>query len=62
MDVESSQHLGGPHQEILSYDEQERIDNAMEKALHYIMIQWAEIKIIQQRILEKKNRETARLR
>ncbi len=30
--------------------------------MHYIRIQWAEIKIRQQRILEKKNQETARLR
>ncbi len=53
---------GGAHQETLSYDEQERIDNAREKALRYIRIQWAEIKIRQQRILEKKNQEIARLR
>ncbi len=53
---------GGQHQETLSYDEQERIDNAREKALRYIRIQWVEIKIRQQKILEKKNWETARLR
>ncbi len=53
---------GGPHQETLSYDEQERIDNAREKALRYIRMQWAEKKIRQQRILEKENLETARLR
>jgi hypothetical protein len=44
MDVGSSQRLGGPRQETLSYDEQERIDNAREKALRYIRIQWVEIK------------------
>ena len=46
---------GGPRQESLSYDKQERIDNAREKALRDIRIQWSEIKIRQQRILEKKN-------
>ncbi len=44
MDVGSSWHLGGARQETLSYDEQERIDNAREKVLHYIRIQWAKIK------------------
>jgi hypothetical protein len=62
MDVGVVSIWGGPHQETLSYDEQERIDNAREKALRYIRIQWAEIKIRQQRILEKKNQETMRLR
>ncbi len=62
MDVGSSQRLRGARQETLSYDEQDRIDNSREKALCYIRIQWAEIKIRQHRILEKKNLETARLR
>ncbi len=35
---------GGARQETLSYDEQERIDNARETALRYIRIQRAEIK------------------
>jgi hypothetical protein len=53
---------GGACQETLSYDEQERIDNAREKVLHYTRIQWAKIKIRQQKILEKENLETARLK